>query len=203
MFKVKQLVRSMLIRLYRLFHCGNFRAFGNQVYVFPGVSVDGAQHISLGDHVVVQDDTVLSVHSVDRFDAMIGISIGAGSNIGRRNHIYAFGRITIGQKVLTAANVYISDCTHEFSNPNIPIIDQAVRELSPVTIGDGTWIGQGACIIGCRIGRNCVVGANSVVLKDVADYSVVAGAPARLIRQFDPTTQQWIRPEPNLTETRS
>lgn len=203
LLKINQILRSLSVRLFRLFNASNFRAFGQNVYIMPGVSIDGPQSISIGDEVIVQDGTVLSVHPGKPIGGPRGLRIGSGSNIGRRNHIYALNQITIGDKVLTAPNVYISDCTHEFSNPNLPIIDQPVRALSPVTIGDGTWIGQGACIIGCKIGRNCVIGANSVVLKDVADYSVVAGTPARLIRQYDPATQQWIRHNPNITETRS
>lgn len=201
--KIHQILRSLSVRLFRLFNASSFRAFGRNVYIFPGVTIDGPQNISIGDEVIIQDGTVLSVHPGNQGSEPRGLRIGSGSNIGRRNHFYSLNQITIGAKVLTAPSVYISDCTHEFSNPNIPIIDQPVRVLSPVTIGDGTWIGQGACIIGCRVGRNCVIGANSVVLKDVPDHSVVAGAPARLIRQYDPATQQWIRHDPNITETRS
>lgn len=202
MFKFKQLLRSLSIRLFRLFHAGSFKAFGAHVYVFPGFAVEGAQHISLGDHVVIQDDTVVSVHPVDHGETPVGIHIGADSNIGRRNHIYALRQISIGEKVLTAANVYVSDCTHEFTDPRLAIIDQPIKALTPVSIGEGTWIGQGACIIGCRIGRHCVIGANSVVLNDVADYSVVAGVPAKLIRRYDPATEQWIKTDPNTTENR-
>lgn len=202
MLKLQQRLRSLSVRLFRLLNATSFRAFGLDVYVFPGVSIEGSRSISLGNQVVIQDGTHLGVHPGPPHAVERGISIGCGSNIGRRNHIYALNQITIGEKVLTAPNVYISDCTHEFSDPNQPIIEQPIKALTPVTIGDGTWIGQGACIIGCRIGRNCVIGANSVVLKDVADHSVVAGAPARLIRQYDPATQQWIRHNPTIMETR-
>lgn len=202
LIKIYQILRSLSVRLFRLFCASGFRAFGRNVYVFPGVSIEGAHAISLGDDVVLQDGTHLGVHAGQPSAAARGISIGRASNIGRRNHIYALNQVTIGEKVLTAQNVYISDCTHEYADPDRPIIDQPIKALTPVTIGDGTWIGQGACIIGCRIGRNCVIGANSVVLKDVPDHSVVAGAPARLVRLYDPASQQWIRHDPNTTEPR-
>ena len=200
MFKLKQLLRSLAVRLHRLFLAGQLKSIGRNVYVFPGGTIERAECISLGDNVIVLDGTVLSVHPSVLGDDHHGISIGSGSNIGRRNHIYAMNKIIIGEKVLTASNVYISDCTHEFTNPDLPVIDQPIKALKPVTIGDGTWIGHGSSVIGCMVGRNCVIGANSVVLRDVADYSVVAGVPAKLIRTYDPAAQRWIRHDQSLAE---
>lgn len=137
----------------------------------------------LGDGVVIHGGGFISTHQGTNPGHVPVMEIGSRSNIGRRNHIYALGRIEIGKAVLTASNVYISDCTHGFDDIHVPIMDQPIRRLAPVRIGDGTWIGANACIIGCTIGRNCVVAANSVVLDDVEDYCVVAGAPARVVRR--------------------
>jgi len=81
--------------------------------------------------------------------------------------------------------VYISDHRHEFGDPVVPIADQGITGIRPVRIGDGAWLGQNVVICpGVTIGRNAVVGANSVVRHDVPDFAVVAGAPARLIRMI-------------------
>lgn len=193
MIKIQSLIRSISVRLFRVLNAKKFRNFGKNVYIFPGINVVGEQNIDIDDHVIILDDSVLAVHVRATKGAEQTLSIGEGSNIGRRNHIYALNRVVIGRKVLTASNVYISDCSHNFSDPFTPIIDQSIKALSPVTIGEGTWIGQGACVIGCSVGRNCVIGANSVVINDIPDYSVVVGMPARVIRRFDPRQNKWIK----------
>jgi acetyltransferase-like isoleucine patch superfamily enzyme len=61
-----------------------------------------------------------------------------------------------------------------------------------VIIGSGTWLGTNAVVVGnVRIGRNCVIGANSVVTKDIPDYCIAAGIPAKIIRQYNLATNEW------------
>ena len=60
-------------------------------------------------------------------------------------------------------------------------------------IGNGTWVGNGAKIIGPgRIGRNCVVGANAFINRDVPDYSMIVGVPGRIVKRFDTESQKWV-----------
>ena len=100
-------------------------------------------------------------------------------------------KIIIGKKVLTADKVYISDNLHSYEDVTIPIIDQKIKQINHVEIGDGTWIGENVCILGVKIGKNCVIGANSVVTKDIPDYSVVVGSPAVIIKKFNITANRW------------
>jgi acetyltransferase-like isoleucine patch superfamily enzyme len=89
--------------------------------------------------------------------------------------------VTIGEGVLMAANVTIIDCDHTMDGPHL---NAAYNPLvtSPIRIGRGTWIGQGAVILrGANIGERCVIGANSVVRGEIPPYSVVVGAPARVV----------------------
>ncbi|RQM78988.1 acyltransferase, partial [Aeromonas dhakensis] len=60
-----------------------------------------------------------------------------------------------------------------------------------VTINEGAWLGENVCVIGASVGKNSVVAANSVVTKDVPDYTVVAGAPAKVIKKFNFDSQSW------------
>ena len=92
----------------------------------------------------------------------------------------------IGDKVLLSPNVYITDCDHEYRNINVPVIDQGIVQRSQkVSIGEGSYIGINAVIVGnVKIGRHCVIGANSVVTKDVPDYCVAVGSPAKVIKQI-------------------
>lgn len=188
MIRLRAIVRSLYVRFYRLTSQHRFHGFGRGVYIFPGTDISGEHGIRLGDDVIVLDDTVLAVVPGGARPNP-RLSIGCGSNIGRRNHIIALEQVDIGSRVLTASNVYITDCAHTFSATAVPIMDQPVARMRPVRIGDGAWIGQNVCIMGCSVGRNAVIGANSVVLQDVPDYCVAAGTPARVIRRLDTATQ--------------
>ena len=72
------------------------------------------------------------------------------------------------------------------------ILSMYLGHYDNVEIGDGTWIGENVCIIGASIGKQCVIGANSVVLKDIPDYCVAVGLPAKVIKKynFEASSQQ-------------
>lgn len=121
------------------------------------------------------------------------LEIGKGSVIGNYNHIYATRRITIGNHVLIADKVYISDNLHSYGDIHVPIMHQPVKQLKEVHIGNGSWLGEHVCILGAKIGRNCVIGANAVVTRDIPDYCVATGVPARIIKRYCFSTLQWER----------
>jgi len=99
--------------------------------------------------------------------------------------------VIIGKKVLTADHVFISDHLHNYSDPGTPIMDQPILFKGQVIIGDGAWLGQNVCIIGASVGKNSIIGANSVVTKDIPDYCVAAGIPAKVIKEYNFKTKQW------------
>lgn len=115
--------------------------------------------------------------------------VGFGSIISARNLVHLERNVLIGQMVL------LLDHNHTYEDIDVPVIDQGVSGNGTIHIGEGTWIGRGAAIISPRgkltIGRNCVIAANSVVMRSIPDYSVAAGYPATIIRQYDPQTQKW------------
>jgi acetyltransferase-like isoleucine patch superfamily enzyme len=119
--------------------------------------------------------------------------ISDGCVIGHFNHISCIDRVHIGPKVLTADRVFITDHGHEFADPTKPIVEQGIISRGPVVIGSGSWLGENVAVISCRIGKNCVIGANSVVLDDIPDFSVAVGAPARVVRRFNPQSNCWER----------
>lgn len=112
-----------------------------------------------------------------------------GSEIGERCRISIANSLEIGEKVLLSPNVYITDCDHEYRNIKIPVIDQGlVQRGQRVSIGEGSYIGINAVIVGnVKIGKHCVIGANSVVTKDVPDYCVAVGSPTRVIKNIAKT----------------
>ena len=155
---------------------------GENVYIGKHCSLKGKHHITLEDCV--------TVHPYAQIWSGGGtVKIGRGSEIGERCRISIANSLEIGKKVLLSPNVYITDCDHEYRNIDIPVIDQGiVQRGQSVSIGEGSYIGINAVIVGnVKIGKHCVIGANSVVTKDVPDYCVAVGSPARVIKNIAKT----------------
>ena len=114
------------------------------------------------------------------------MKIGKGSEIGERCRISIANSLEIGEKVLLSPNVYITDCDHEYHDEAVAVIDQGiVQKGQKVSIGEGSYIGINAVIVGnVKIGKHCVIGANSVVTKDVPDFCVAVGCPAKVIKNI-------------------
>lgn len=151
--------------------------------------IKGFRNISLGNNVLIQNGSWLEALPLTNLDC--NLIVGNNVVIGHFNHIYATNLILIDDDVLIADKVYISDNLHEYENVSIPVMNQNVKQLKPVKIGKGSWIGESVSIIGASIGKNCVIGANSVVTKDIPDYSVAVGAPARIIKKYNIEMHIW------------
>ena len=152
--------------------------------------LSGSKRIFIGKKVYVRKNTWLAAEPVTG-DQQCRLVIGDGTYVGNFCHFYSSSLIEIGEKVLFADKVYVSDNLHSYNNIHLPVIEQPIRQLSPVTIGSGAWIGENVCIIGCTIGRNAVIGANAVVTTNIPDYCVAVGAPAKIIKRFDMVTNEW------------
>lgn len=128
----------------------------------------------------------------------IVIKFGKNVQINDYVHITGMNKVHIGDNVLMASKIYISDCTHgsyqgndQDSSPNTP---PALRKysISSVIIEDNVWIGESVSILpGVTIGRCSIIGANSVVTKNIPAYSIVVGIPAKAIKQFNHNTNKW------------
>lgn len=185
-----KIINNLYARLFRAIFRSFFKYYGkNTCIIFP-LHILGMRNISLGNNVYIAYKAYLAAVPLSGEEECL-LEIGNGSCIGNFNHIYATNKVIIGQNVLTADKVYISDNLHCYEDVHTPIIHQPIKQLNSVEIGDGTWLGENACIIGVKIGKNCVIGANSVVNKDVPDFCVAVGSPAKIIRRFNSITKEW------------
>ena len=123
-----------------------------------------------------------------------------GNNIQMNDyvHITAMESIIIGDNVLIASKVYISDCSHGSyagdENDSNPDTIPSSRPLSSkrVIIKDNVWLGEFVSVLpGVTIGKGTIVGANSVVSKSLPDYVIAVGIPARPIKKYNFDSQQW------------
>ena len=186
----KILAKAKAILLYRF----SFRHYGKKSLILCPLQIDGKKNISIGNHVVVGEQSWLAAMPLTG-NAQPQLTIGSHCVLGHFNHIYATSQIIFEESVLTADKVYISDNLHTYSDVSQPIINQPIRQLKPVRIGEGSWIGENVSIIGASVGKHCVIGANAVVTHDIPDYSVAVGIPARVIKRYDAQTQKWIKVE--------
>jgi acetyltransferase-like isoleucine patch superfamily enzyme len=169
-----------------------FREFGaGSLITFPHGSIFGEEWITIGRDTLIAGQVTISAGIMPGHD--LGpdavLHIGDRCVIGRGSHIVAHQSIDIGDDVWTGPYVYITDQNHGYADPEMPIGRQ-LPVNKPVSIGAGSWLGAGAIVLpGTRIGRNVVIAAGSVVRGEVPDRCVVAGVPARVVRQH--TTSGW------------
>lgn len=191
---MNELLTRFFSRFYRLIfffaYRGKFKGLGFGSALFRPFRVNGHADILIGRKTIFQRGIWLYCQGINSKHA--SLSIGDGCAFGYNNHITAVRRVVIGNNVLTANNVYISDNLHGYEDITVPVMHQPIKFKREVSIGDGSWIGENVCVIGAHIGKNCVIGANAVVSSDIPDYSVAVGIPAKVIKQFDQGTQQWI-----------
>jgi carbonic anhydrase/acetyltransferase-like protein (isoleucine patch superfamily) len=166
----------------------SFSRFGNgSLIAFPPTVIFGEGRIEIGDGTTIGPLASISAGMPSqaglRGDPVI--TIGDRCMLGKGIGIVGHERIELGNDIWTGHYVYVTDQNHGYEDLDLPIGTQMWKN-DPVSIGDGTWLGHGAVILpGTRIGKHVVVAAGAVVTGiDVPDRSVVAGVPARVVRQW-------------------
>jgi acetyltransferase-like isoleucine patch superfamily enzyme len=171
------------------------------LYLGPGCVIRGARRISFGRNLFAHKDLWLEAVTSYRGQSFNPkITIGDNVSFSDAVHITAIHEVKIGTGVLMASRVYISDHNHgaysgpQQSAPEEPPSDRMLSGAGATEVGDNVWIGDNVVVIGpLVIGKGAVIGANSVVSKDVPPGAIVAGAPARLLKQFNPVNRVWER----------
>jgi acetyltransferase-like isoleucine patch superfamily enzyme len=114
------------------------------------------------------------------------IRIGEGTFLNLRVMIASLELVEIGDHCMLANGCMVSDSAHRFDDPSRPITWQGFTSKGPTRLGDNVWLGANVVVTsGVTIGERCVIGANSVVTRDVPPFSVAAGAPAKVIRAIE------------------
>lgn len=185
-------VRLLFDYLFTRFFYPNARLIRRPIYVRGRSSIDFGVGLTTGVNV--------------RLDAFAPrgkppvLHIGSHVQINDSVHIGAIEQVVIGDHTLIASRVFISDHNHgnyqiqdAASAPEIPPTDRPLSSR-PVRIGSNVWLGEQVCILpGVTVGDGAIVGANSVVTRDIPPNTISAGNPARVIRVFDASTNTWKR----------
>jgi acetyltransferase-like isoleucine patch superfamily enzyme len=158
-----------------------FARLGHDSRLSLPVEIVNPQAIAIGDNVFLGPGCLLWTEGDD-----VTLEIGDGTGVTGYCVFSASSSVRIGRSVLMGRGVHVMDHNHG-REAGAPVIEQGLADVAPVRIGDGAWLGDHVMVLpGVTIGRGAVVGANSVVTKDVPDRAVAVGAPARVVSQLDP-----------------
>ncbi|NFF81660.1 methyltransferase domain-containing protein [Clostridium botulinum] len=169
-----------------------FYKISNTSYLGERFNINDGDAVVIRDNVVIKDGCWLNI-CVPNENREVKIIINDGCSIGSRFSISVSNKCVIEKNVIIGPNVYIADCEHNYKNVEIPIMHQGITSTTNrVVVGENSWIGVNATIIGnVIIGKGCVIGANTFVNKDIPDYSVAVGSPAKIIKMFDSIDNEW------------
>jgi acetyltransferase-like isoleucine patch superfamily enzyme len=176
-------------KIYSKYVSRKFLSCGENLYIDSSAYILGHNKIAIAE--CFQAFPRLRLEAIEEFDGQNyepSITIGSNVSINSDCHIGAINQIVIGNGVLIGSKVLITDHSHgrtNFDSLSEPPVKRMLFSKGPVLIEDNVWIGEGVAILpGVQIGRNAIIGANSVVVRDVPENAVVAGNPACVIRQM-------------------
>jgi len=170
-----------------------FGAYGKDVYIEPGVVINRPRFVQVGNYVRIKRNSSINLHPKDKKSKEILLFIGDHVIISESCFISACNRIVIEENVGISPNVMIIDNSRKPGDVIRPSKEQKI-EVGTVQIGADSWIAYGACILpNVTIGRHCIIGALSVVNRDVPPYSVAVGSPARVVKRYDFDRKEWVK----------
>lgn len=168
--------------------------------IHPSANLIGLSHIRIGNNFNAGEHLRLEAvleHNGHKYNPQI--IIGDNVTVVDFVHIGATNYVEIGNNVLMASKIYLSDHNHGSYNgnnqtsPHLPPQQRYVSNDKKVVISDNVWIGEFVSILpGVTIGQGSIIGANSVVAKDIPPFSIAVGVPAKVIKQFNFEKQIWI-----------
>ena len=183
--------------LYTAFIKSSFGRLGSRSLIRPPFLSFDTSDIYVGESCTIAENgwiQTIRKYAGENFSPRI--EIGNNTYIGRNSHIMACLKMQIGNNVILADGVYVTDNLHGFKNINMPIMEQKLETPGAVFIEDEAWLGEHVCIMpGVTVGKHSVIGSNSVVTKSIPPYSVAVGAPARVIKTMNLLTGNWEKLE--------
>jgi len=163
----------------------NFIHLGHGSYIDEGVYIHACPAgVYIGSNTLIMHGAVLHVYNFRNLPHS-WIKIGENSLIGEYSVIRGQGGVSIGNRVYTSPMTQLIAVNHVFDDPNRPFTEQGITAQG-IVIEDDVWLGSNVVVTdGVRIGKGSVVAAGAVVTQDVPPHTVVAGVPARIVREID------------------
>jgi len=167
-----------------------FDSIGNLSYIGKPIFLLGTRNIRIGNRVRIFPGVRMESFGTG------GITIEDNVSIGQNFHITSKdSELVIGKNTTISGNVFITNIDHEYKRIDIHIMDQPFL-VSETCIGENCFIGYGVGIqAGTILGKQCIVGTNSVVKGIFPDYCVIVGSPGKIVKQYNLETEKWERYE--------
>lgn len=186
------LLAKIKMFVHRIFGKIQYGSFGKGSIIAKPMAISGKKGIYLGNNTRVsvgaRIECISSWHG-RYFDS--SIVIGDNTSFEQFLHMTSAGKIKIGHDCVFSSRVLITNIDHDYSLINRNILEQPLI-VNDVEIGDFCFIGMDVKIFpGVKIGNNVIVGSNSIVLKDLPDYTVCVGVPAKPIKKYNFETKRW------------
>ena len=182
--------RSRFFRQYPNIHPGS--SLGTDG-IGKGCTLEADTNLTVGEDSTIGPGSELLVyrsHFSRPLDAEL--IIGRHVRITARCRITCAGRITIGDDALFGPDVFITDHNHGMDPEAAGGYSPQDITIRNVAIGEGVWLGQRVCVLpGVTVGAHSIVGANSVVTRDIPPYSIAVGAPAKIIKKWNHDRKCW------------
>ena len=184
-FKSKTMMEKIFWGLRALLYAPFFGKFGMPSYLGKPIFLKGIRHVFIGKkvrifpHLRMETQDGGSIHIMD--DVVISQNV----------HLTSGGNLVIGKSSLILANVFITNIDHDYTTIGEHVVKQNIV-VKDTKIGDNCFIGMGAAIMpGTVLGKQCIVGANSVVRGIFPDYCVLVGSPAKIVKKYNQESRIW------------
>ena len=136
--------------------------------------------LEVGRHTVFEPQCWITVAPEGRVEIGEGCFLNIGSMVAAQHEV------TIGSHTMLANGCFVSDASHRFDDPDVPVPWQGFTSKGPTRVGSNCWLGANVVVTsGVTIGDRCVIGANSVVTQNLPPRTIAAGVPARVIRRIE------------------
>ena len=184
--------KEKLKRLFWIIKKNYYGNFGKNSILEKPLIIYNKDKIFIGDNVTIRPN--LRIEPITKWIDKTynpSIHIGNNTNIEQNCHITCANNVVIGRDVTILGYTCITDINHQYENIDEGILKQPLL-VKETFIGDGSFIGMGSRIMaGVKIGKHCIIGANAVVNKNIPDYCIAVGVPARIIKRYNFDTKKW------------
>jgi Acetyltransferase (isoleucine patch superfamily) len=175
--------------LYTFWLASEFNNLGKNSLIEKPLYLKGGKYMSIGENFNALERLRLECwdnYQGEKFTPQL--TIGNNVSVNYNVHIGCINQISIGNNVLFASNIFISDHQHGFidtRDSNVPPLARNLYSKGPVIIEDNVWIGENVAILpNVTVGKGCIIGANAVVTKSFPENCVLGGNPAKIIRKL-------------------
>lgn len=181
-----------------LFRLRTFLLFPSARLIRFPFRIRGKSYMSIGEGFTTGFNCRIDAFATNSKKDYI-ITIGKNVQINDYVHLAAIEKLEIGDNVLIASKVFVTDHNHgsysgDFQDSPLSIPKDRPLYSKPVSIENNVWIGEFVCVLpGVTIGEGAIIGAMSVVNKDIPAYSIAVGSPARVVKVYDFETQNWVK----------